>query len=208
MSTVISFRLVVAIVAAHILVLGAARAQAPDSSSDSVADAAKQARERKKDAASTKKVITDDDLPTTGMKPGDEGLQVATPNLDTEAPSAAAVAADEAADKKAATSPADDPLKSTDPAKAAALKAELAQAEENLKLSQRESALDQDTFYSNPDFQHDEAGKAKLADLQQQISINQQKVDELKARLEAMQEALSKQPASSPASEKPATPQP
>ena len=194
-----------AIVAAQILVSVPTRAQSADDSS--VADAAKQARERKKDAASAKKVISDDDLSTTNMKPGDEGLKVgAAPTLQTGAPSAALVAADEAADKKAATSPADDPLKSTDPAKVAALKEELAQAEEDLKLSQRESALQQDTYYSNPDYKHDDAGKAKLEDMQQQISNNRQKVEDLKARLAAMQEALSKQGAAAPEAEKTATP--
>jgi hypothetical protein len=169
-----------------------ARAQATDNS-NSVADAAKQARERQKDAASAKKVITDDDLSPAQLKPGDEGLKTAAPQLETEAPSPAVVAADEAADKKAEKSPADNPLKATDSAKVAAMKEELAKAEEELKLSQREAALDQDTFYSNPDFQHDTAGKEKLADLQQLISNNQQKVDDLRARLAAMQDELSKE---------------
>jgi hypothetical protein len=198
--------IVAAIVAAQIFVLGAAQAQSTDDSSASVAEAAKRARERLKDAASAKKVITDDDLNPVNMKPGDQGLKTATPQLETGPPSPAAVAADEAADKKAETSPADDPLKSTDPAKVAALKEELAQAEENLKLSQRESALQQDTYYSNPDYPHDDAGKAKLADLQQLISNNQQTVEELKARLAAMLESLSKQAPAAPPAEKVETP--
>jgi hypothetical protein len=207
MSFAIRLRLVLAIfaaiVVAQFLFAGAARAQSQDDSQGSVADAAKRALERKKDAASAKKVITDDDLNPINLKPGDEGLKVSTPKLETEAPSPAAVAADEAADKKAETSPADNPLKSTDPAKVAALKEELAQAEESLKLSQRESALQQDTYYTNPDYQHDDAGKAKLAELQQLINDHQQAVEELRARLAALQESLSKHP---PAPEKPATP--
>jgi FtsZ-interacting cell division protein ZipA len=207
MSFAIRLRLVLAIfaaiVVAQFLFAGAARAQSQDDSQGSVADAAKRALERKKDAASAKKVITDDDLNPINLKPGDEGLKVSTPKLETEPPSPAAVAADEAADKKAETSPADNPLKSTDPAKVAALKEELAQAEESLKLSQRESALQQDTYYTNPDYQHDDAGKAKLAELQQLINDHQQAVEELRARLAALQESLSKHP---PAPEKPATP--
>ncbi len=192
-------RLVLGLALAQLCGMAAARAQAPDASSGSVADAAKRSAEQKKNAASAKKVITDDDLNPAQIKPGDEGLKVATPQLETGPPSAAAVAADEAADKKAETSPADDPLKATDPAKVAQLKQELAKAEEELKLSQRESALEQDTFFSNPDFQHDTAGKAKLDELQQSISDKQQNVEQLKARLLELEESLKKQaPANAP----------
>ena len=195
------------IAASQIFVSGVVHAQSTDDSAGSVADAAKQARERKKDAASAKKVITDDDLNTAQMKPGDEGLKTAAPELETAPPSAAAVASAEAVDKKAETSPTDDPLKRSDPKRVAALKQELAQAEQSLQLRQREAALDQDTFYSNPDYQHDDAGKAKLAELQQLITSQQQTVDELKARLAAMQESLGKQAPDAPtAPENPATP--
>jgi len=191
---------------AQICGIATVRAQAPSGSSDSVADAAKRSQEQKKNAASARKVITDDDLSTAQMKPGDEGLKVATPQLETAPSPAAAVAADEAADKKAETSPADDPLKAGDPAKVAQLKQELAQAEEELKLSQRESALAQDSFFSNPDYQHDTAGKAKLDELQQLIGDKQQTVERLKARLQELEESLKKEaPATSGSENSPAT---
>lgn len=194
-------RLVLGLLLAQFCGMAAARAQAPDSSSGSVADAAKRSVEQKKNAASAKKVITDDDLSTAQIKPGDEGLKVATPQLETGPPSAAAVAADEVADKKAETSPADDPLKPSDPAKVAQLKEELAKAEEELKLGQRESALEQDTFFSNPDYQHDTAGRAKLEELQQLISDKQQNVEQLKARLLELEASLKKQAPLTPGSE-------
>jgi uncharacterized coiled-coil protein SlyX len=201
MMTGIPKRLVLALALGQLCGAAMVCAQTPSTAADSVADAAKRSQEQKKNAASAKKVITDDDLSTAQMKPGDEGLQVATPKLETEAPSPAAVAADEAADKKAQVSPADDPLKTTDPAKLAELKAEVAQAEEALQLSQRESALAQDTYYSNPDYAHDTAGKAKLADLQQTISDKQQTVEQLKARLAEMEESLKKEAPAAPATE-------
>jgi len=200
----IATRLFLAILVAQ--VCSFAHAQAPAQNSPSVADAAKQSLDRKKDAASAKKVITDDDLSTATMKPGDEGLKIATPELETGPPSQAAVAAAEAADKRADTSPADDPLKKTDPAKVAKLKQELAQAEEDLKLSQRESQLEQDTVLSNPDYQHDTAGNAKLAELQQAISDKQGLVEQLKNRLSELQAELGPQNAEPPPAEKPATP--
>src|SRR5215469_16108232 len=74
---------------------------AQDQSSQSVADAARQSRQKKKAAPkSASKVITDDDLDTKNFKPGAEGLNVgSSPKSDTQPPSAAAVASAEAADK-------------------------------------------------------------------------------------------------------------
>jgi chromosome segregation ATPase len=203
----LSARLILTILVAGMYCV-AAHAQAPSQNppTNSVAEAAKLARERKKDAASAKKVITDDDLSTADLKPGDEGLKVSTPKLETESPSPAVVSAEEAADKKAETSPPDDPLKKTDPAKVAQLKAELAQAEEDLKLSQRESQLEQDTVFSNPDYQHDTAGKAKLEELQQQINDKQGLVEQLKARLSELQQELSQEASAPPAPQTPAAP--
>ena len=200
-------RLIVAILVIEVSTL-AAHAQAPSQNppATSVAEAAKAARERQKDATSAKRVITDDDLSTTNLKPGDEGLKVSTPQLETEPSSPAVVAADESADKKAETSPADDPLKKTDPAKVAKLKEELAQAEEDLKLSQRESQLEQDTVFSNPDYQRDTAGKAKLAELQQQIGDKQSLVEQLRTRLSELEQALSHQGGAPAPAEQPATP--
>jgi hypothetical protein len=207
MSFRIPNRLLLAILFVQAFSLAAAQAQSQNSTAPSVADAAKQAREQKKNAASAAKIITDDDIDAKSVKPGAEGLTVSgAPELDTQGPSAAAVAAQEAADQRRDLSPADDPLKKTDPAKVAKLKEELAQAEEDLKLSQRENQLEQDTVYSKPDYQHDAAGKAVLEELQRQISDKQALVEQLKARLSALEESLSRQTAEPPAAEKPATP--
>jgi hypothetical protein len=181
------------------------------SSTPSVADAAKQSTEKKKAAASAAKVITDDDLNPSNVKPGQEGLTTPTPpQSDAVPPSSAEVAQVEAADAKAAKSPADDPAKKSDSPKIKALKERLAQAEQALQLSQRESALEQDTVYSKPDYQHDTAGKAKLDALQQEISEHSQRVEELKAQLADLEKTLEKegpgQPATQPQSDQPAAP--
>jgi hypothetical protein len=200
-------RLALTIIASQAFFVGAAPLHAQNPPAPSVADAAKQARDQKKNAATAAKVVTDDDIDAKNVKPGAEGLTVsAAPELDTQGPSAAAVAAQEATDQRKELSPADDPLKKGDSAKVVKLKEELAQAEEDLKLSQRENQLEQDTVYSKPDYQHDSAGKAMLEELQRQISNKQALVEELKARLTALQELLSRQAAESPAADKPATP--
>jgi hypothetical protein len=186
----------------------AAKSAPQETSAQSIADAAKRAREQKKNAGTTTKVITDDDLDSKYVKPGAEGLTVPTPQIETAPPSPAAVAAAEAADKKAESSPADDPLKDTDDAKIARRKKALAAAEEELALAQRESALAQDTFYSNPDHQRDAAGQTKLTELEQAIRDRQDRVAQLKGELAAMEEAASHKKAAPPSEPPAAPPQP
>jgi hypothetical protein len=187
----------------------AAAAQSQDSqsqSSQSIADAARQARAAKKTTSKLSKVISDDDLDTT-PKPGAEGLNVgASPKLETEPPSRAVIAADVAADQAAAN-----PEKKADTPQVAKLKEQIAQAKKELDLDQRELALDQDAFYSNVDYSHDTAGKAKLAEEQQLINQKQQQLDTLKARLAALLEeeerekkAAGEQPAPSESTPQPA----
>jgi hypothetical protein len=205
-----SLRLAMPLMVACSLLPRAAAAQSQDSQTQptSVADAARLAREAKKNAAKPSKVISDDDLDKT-PKPGAEGLNVgAPPKLETEPPSPAAVAAIEASDQ-AAASP-DSGRKGEDP-EIAKLKEQIAQVKKELDLQQRELALDQDTFYSNVDYAHDTAGKAKLAGEQQQINDKQQQLDALKARLAAVLELENhkkKSASDEPAPPAPAQPQP
>jgi hypothetical protein len=186
-----SWRLAVPFIAACILVLGAAaRPQdSQDQQTQSVADAARHARDQKKAAAKSTKVITDEDIDKKNLKPGAEGLNVgAPPKLDTQPPSPAAVAAAEAADQ-AADSAAKEPAKKAgeDP-EIGGLKGQIAQAAKELDLLQRELALDQDEYFSKPDYVSDKAGKAKLDAQQRQINDKKQDLEGLKTRLAALQE--------------------
>jgi hypothetical protein len=173
--------------------------------STSVADAARRAREQKQNASSPAKVISDDDLDSKRVQPGQEGLTTPTPQLETQPPSADAVAAQQEADTRREQAPEGDPVKDKDSARIADLKGELARAEEDLKLSQREASLAQDTVYSKPDYQRDKTGKAQLDAMQQQINDRQEKVEQLKTRLAAMEE-LQKQKGGAPAADKAAPP--
>jgi hypothetical protein len=181
-------------------------ARAQDTQSQSVADAARRAKEAKDKAATKTKVITDDDLDAKRVKPGDQGLTTPTPQLETGPPPAADVAAAEAADKAAAKSPADAPVQKGDSPEVLRLKEQLARAEQDRDLAKREAALLQDSFYSNPDFAHDTAGKAKLDALQQQIADQQQKVDDLKARLASLKPSGSSTPSAPETPQAPAAP--
>jgi hypothetical protein len=177
------FPYLLVMVAASGVLAGAARRQEQDQSqTDSVAEAARKARDKKKAATKSPKVITDDDLNRSRFQPGQEGLNVgAPPKLETEPPSTAAVANAEAADQSTEKVAEDD-------AEMARLKLQLAQAQKDLDLAQRELALDQDAYFSKPDYASDTAGKAKLDNEKQQISDMQQEVEKLKTRLAALEE--------------------
>lgn len=184
--------------------------QAPQD--QSVADAARQAREKKK-AAKASKVISDDDIDNKNLKPGGEGLNVGSaPASDAVAPSAAAVSADETSDRKAAAAEDVSAAKHAEDPELAKAKAEVAEAAQQLSLLQRGFALDQDTYYSKPSYTDDHDGKSKLDAEQQQINDKQQDLDRLKAHLAELEEArknkkdASGETAGSSETEKPAEP--
>jgi hypothetical protein len=166
-----------------------AQSQQSGSQDSSVADAARRSREKKKNAAKSAKVITDEELDKRNFPAGNEGLNVGSaPKLETEPPSAQAVAAAEAAD---ASTEQDAKEAAAQDAKLARLKEQVADTEKDLDLAKRGLALDQDSFQSNPDYSHDAAGKAKLQDEKQQIDDKQQELDRLKAKLAELEERKS-----------------
>lgn len=190
MSRLNSMRMMVALLSAGLWLPAIAQAQDASSQDISVAEAARRSREKKKkdaDAAKATRVITDDNLDRRNFTPGQEGVDVgATPKLETGPSSAAAVAEQEADDKAAEQEAADQD------AEIGKLKLKLVDAQKDLDLAQRQFALDQDSYLSNPAYKNDRAGKAKLDDEKQQISDKQQDVERLKTRLAALEELKSK----------------
>jgi hypothetical protein len=196
-----------AFLAAAVFLAASAPAHPKDSQSQenqSVADAARRAREKKKNSTKASKVITDEDVNHNTLTPGQEGLNVGSPpNLETAPPNPAAVAATEATDKaseEAATKKAGD-----EDVQISKLKEQVAVAEKDLDLARRQLALDSDAYYSKPDFANDTAGKANLDSEQQQIGAKQQELEALKARLADLKELQSRR---KPARSKPAPAQP
>ena len=188
-------------------------AQTQDSQNQSVADAARRAREQKKAAAKQPApVITDDTLKRS--VPAAQAANELSPAPTSEAAPAAAAPvpavqrpadSSSAPDANAAPVPAEQPApaaetkkKANDSAELAALKQRLAEEQKGLELLQRELSLQQDTYISNPDHSHDIAGKAKLDDTLQHITGKQQAVDALKAQLAALQSAASSAPPTPP----------
>ena len=178
-------------------------AQSQDDSSQSVAEAARKAKDRKKATPKENHVITDD---TLKLRPASSDFNGAPPSgtvinttptvaagdaAATDATAAtASTPATESTEVAATTQPADastaaaDQKKKAEAAAAAAKTKELlAQALTQLDILKRELALDSDSFFSNPDYAHDAKGKAKLDDLKQLIGDKQTSVKELKRQL-------------------------
>jgi len=154
--------------------------------SQSVAEAARRAREKKKGSAKPAKVITDD---TLDVKRGDVQSAVAEEPKIAGAPDAANQPGNRAANP--GTGDAQSPA-----AKDEKLKKEIARVKEQLKdaLGDR---LDQDTYYSQPNFASDTAGKQKLDDEQHKIGDKRQEIDRLKGKLADLQKSLGESSSSS-----------
>jgi len=157
-------------------------AQSQDS--QSVAEAARRAREKKKASEKPAKVITND---TLNVNKGDVQSAAAEQLRMPGTPAAPTQPAAGAADSSAAQSTEKASKEKEIAKELAALKEQIKQAESDLDLAQREQALEQDTYFSNPDYVHDTAGKAKLEALKQQIIDKKQELDKLKARLAELQ---------------------
>jgi hypothetical protein len=154
------------------LLANAAMPQSQDS--QSVAEAARHAREQKKELAKPAKVFTDDDV-----KPAAPSESTATP-APANGPAPGSPANAPAA---GGSTPAAGPKDEKSAKQIAAVKEMLKQMQSDLELLQRDQALKQDTYYSNPDFVHDTSGKSMLDALKQQIGDKQGEVDKLKAQL-------------------------
>jgi len=221
MSRFLVSRLALAAVLAATLLSTAALAQSQDT--QSVADAARRARDQKKPLAKPAKVITDEDIkpaaPAGTATPASPGAAPATSApassaSSTEAPASAPAAGSPSAPAGTATpaspnaaaapsAPASSASSTAAPASAPAagspsapnakdqkeskeateLKAQIKKALDDLNLVLREKSLENDKFYSNTDYVHDTAGKAKLNELLQQATDKQQVLDRLKAHL-------------------------
>jgi chromosome segregation ATPase len=141
----------------------------PAQDKPSVADAARRARQQKQAATKPAPVITNDTL-----RPAPASTQASAESA-TAGPSAASTKQTPAADTEE-----DAERKKQEIAE---LKQQIAEKQEALKLLQRDLALKQDTFYSNPDHQHDAEGKSKLDSVKTDIQQMQDDIAALQAQL-------------------------
>jgi hypothetical protein len=168
-------------------------AQPQEGSAPSVAEAARRAREQKKNAAKPVRTFTNDDLPPAPPTASSRGSAEGTPADPAE--SVAPAASEESA--TSAKPESEQQGKKTKAEYATALeraKEKLAQAEKELDVMQRKAALDNDAYYSKPDFANDKDGKANLDAEAQQINDKKQAVDAIKARVAELQALVGEVP--------------
>jgi hypothetical protein len=185
MSRFFTLRLVLAVFLTSALIPITLTAQSQDS--QSVAEAARKAREKKKNEKPVK-VITDE---TLDVKKGDVQSAVAEePRIPgSPAPSAQPAAGGSAnAPAQGSTNASADEKARATLKERVALKEKVKNAQSDLDLLQREYQLDQDSYYSKVDYASDTAGKDKLDAEKQQISDKQQELEKLKAQLAALPE--------------------
>lgn len=174
---------IVTVVAAVFLPIGFCQSQ----DSQSVAEAARKAREKKKDASKPAKVITDD---TLDVKKGDVQSAVAEEPKIAGAENSNAQATPGRANAAPVNAAAKDENKERLKKELTDLKEQIKQSLMDLDLLQRENRLDQDAYYSQPNYGSDTAGKQKLDDEKQQIGDKQGEVARLKAKLADLQREL------------------
>lgn len=182
---------IVAVVAAMFLPVGFAQSQ----DSQSVAEAARKAREKKKDATKPAKVITEE---TLDVKRGDVQSAVAEEPKIAGAEDAKAQAVPGAPNANPASAAGKDEKREKLKKDLTELKEQIKQTLMDLDLLQRENRLDQDAYYSQPNYGSDTAGKQKLDDEKQQISSKQDEVARLKAKLADLQRELGETSSSQP----------
>ena len=180
--TLIQFAIVV-VVAAMFLPAGFAQSQ----DSESVAEAARKAREKKKDAAKPARVITDE---TLDVKKGDVQSAVAEEPKIAGAPDSKPQAGPGTPNPNPANAAAKDEKREKLKKELTELKEHVKQSLMDLDLLQRENRLDQDAYYSQSNYGSDTAGKQKLEDEKQQISSKQEEVARLKAKLADLQREM------------------
>jgi hypothetical protein len=136
------------------------------------------------DLYSQPEVITNNDVDLKNFKPGSAGLNVGAPaRLETQSPNPARVEQVTLEEKVASLKRA---LRiACDSPEDAGIQAKIDTAEQELNTLQRQLALDQDTYYSNPNHAGDTAGKAKLdAEIEQKQSLESE-IERLKSELSA-----------------------
>ncbi len=186
-------------------------AQSQNSQKESLGEAARKARQQKKPSAKPAKVLTDDDLARLPVTPAPsvQNAKASEARIPGEAP-----AAGEPGQAPQGESGSTEPGGELEERRAKldadlkAAKEQLAEAEKELNLLQREFDLRRDQYYSNPDFKSDKQGKAQLDSLQQQINRQQQEVDGLKEKVANLAAERRSLPGPPPAPEKPAAPSP
>jgi hypothetical protein len=130
-------------------------------------------------------VVSGKNLQLEHVRPGQQGLYVGFPRLETAPPSPEAVQRQMRADIYARISPPENAVQPADPPVIAAAKQQLASALVDLDYAERLVALDQDAYYSHPGF-----SSSRYADERDRIEADQEDAALLRARVERLRARL------------------
>jgi hypothetical protein len=157
---------------------------------DPLAAAARRAREQKKDQPKAAKVWDNDNIPSGAGSVSVVGNSGATDQAASDQQQGNQQHDQgQAANSNAQAQPSD----ADKAAKAAELdgdKRQLESLKTDLDILQRKLVLDQQTYYSKPDYSSDKAGAAALKDEQDQIAAKQQQIDDLQKKMDDLQSQL------------------
>jgi hypothetical protein len=130
-------------------------------------------------------IISNHDIDLQYFQPGYSGLDVGSPPLsDSEPPAPARVAEVELEERIASLKKA---LRiACEPPDGAGIQVQIDDLEQELNLLQRQFDLDQDTYYSQPDFAEDRAGETQLDAELQEIQSLLFEIDQLRQQLAAL----------------------
>ena len=167
------------------------------SDNTSVAEAARRAREQRKNQTKPTRTLTNDDLPSARAESAQPaGARTVSDEADAPASDQAKPGAEAAPVKGAPAEQADAAGQKRAQIEAALKRAkvELAEAQSELDVLQRKAALDHDAYYSKTDYARDTEGKAKLDRDTQQLNDKKSQVEALKAKVAALQAELGETP--------------
>jgi polyhydroxyalkanoate synthesis regulator phasin len=152
----------------------------------SVAEAARRARQQKRDAPKPAHVIDNDSFPPSHTEPADSSGSAFSTSPTPAADATAPASGDKAALTPESTATEGDAGEDSKKAEIAALKQQIADLKEKVNLQQRDIGLSQDTFLSNPDHEHDKAGKEKLDSMNADLTQLQSQLADLLNKLNAL----------------------
>ena len=171
-------------------------ARAQSDQGQSVAEAARKAREQKKTPAKPSTVITNDTLkPATPATV--QNATAATermPGAEATGTPAADATADAAKTAQTAKGPSEEEI-AKKKAEIAALKQEITDMAKEVDVQQRALVLANESFYSRPDFSKDPDGKAKLDAMQSDLAQKKDELAQLKAKLKELAPDADQKPA-------------
>jgi hypothetical protein len=152
---------------------------------DGLADAARRAKEQKKDQAKAAKVWDNDSIPAVGGTINVVGQAAAPPTPDDATANQANGAAQPGQGNAGAAQGGKPTAAMT--AELTTAKAELESLQKDLDLLQRKFTLDQQTFLSNPDHDSNRGGASLLQSEQEAINAKQQEIADAQRKMDELQ---------------------